>query len=144
MGLTPDQLATIIQAAPAPAVCSCTDKCHAGAVNTACEICAVNMSECAGVEPEPEKPETPPDEPDTPEEPETPEKKAGNPLVIVALLAVLGAGGAVAYLKFFKKKPSVKGSADLDDYDYGADDDMDDGWDNEPEEDSQDDDPEDE
>ena len=139
-----DLLSLIEQEEQAPAVCSCTDKCHAGAVNTACEICAVNMSECAGVEPEPEKPETPPDEPDTPEEPETPEKKAGNPLVIVALLAVLGAGGAVAYLKFFKKKPSVKGSADLDDYDYGADDDMDDGWDNEPEEDSQDDDPEDE
>ena len=139
-----DLLSLIEQEEQASAVCSCTDKCHAGAVNTACEICAVNMSECAGVEPEPEEPETPPDEPDTQEEPETPEKKAGNPLMIVALLAVLGAGGAVAYLKFFKKKPSVKGSTDLDDYDYGADDDMDDGWDNDPEEDSQDDDPEDE
>ena len=40
----------------------------------------------------------------------------------MALLAVLGAGGAVAYLKFFKKKPDTKGSADLDDYDYGDDD----------------------
>ena len=28
----------------------------------------------------------------------------------------------MAYLKFFKKKPDTKGSADLDDYDYGDDD----------------------
>ena len=31
-----------------PAVCTCTEKCQAGAVNTACPVCAVNMSECAG------------------------------------------------------------------------------------------------
>ena len=41
-----------------PAVCICGEKCQAGAVNTACPVCAVNMSECAGkapeVEPEPE------------------------------------------------------------------------------------------
>lgn len=41
-----------------PAACTCTEKCQAGAVNTACPVCAVNMSECAGkapeVEPEPE------------------------------------------------------------------------------------------
>ena len=41
-----------------PAVCTCVEKCQAGAVNTACPVCAVNMSECAGkapeVEPEPE------------------------------------------------------------------------------------------
>ena len=29
-----------------PAVCICTDKCAAGAVNTACPVCAVNMTEC--------------------------------------------------------------------------------------------------
>ena len=29
-------------------VCSCTDKCVAGSVNTACPVCSVNMSECAG------------------------------------------------------------------------------------------------
>ena len=31
--------------------CSCTEKCAAGAVNTACPVCATNMTECAGVEP---------------------------------------------------------------------------------------------
>ena len=36
-----------------PAVCNCTEKCAAGAVNTACPVCAVNMAECTGQEPEP-------------------------------------------------------------------------------------------
>ena len=114
-----DLLSLIEQEEQAPAVCSCTVKCAPGAVNTACEVCAVNMAECVGPEPEPQEPDPPPD---TPEAPEDPEKQSGNPLIIVALLAVLGAGGAVAYLKFFKKKPDTKGSADLDDYDYGDDD----------------------
>ena len=125
-----DLLSLIEQEEQAPAVCSCTVKCAAGAVNTACEVCAVNMAECVGPEPEPQEPDTPPEEPDTPEKPEI---KKGGPLVIVALLAVLGAGGAVAYLKFFRKKPDTKGSADLDDYDYGVDDDPED--EDEPEDD---------
>lgn len=33
-----------------PAVCTCKDKCKAGAVNTACPVCSVNMTECAGKE----------------------------------------------------------------------------------------------
>ena len=31
-----------------PAACTCAEKCQAGAVNTACPVCAANMSECAG------------------------------------------------------------------------------------------------
>ena len=34
-----------------PAVCDCTTKCAAGAVDTACPVCAVNMTECVGPEP---------------------------------------------------------------------------------------------
>ena len=37
-----------------PAVCNCTEKCVAGTVNTACPVCATNMSGCTGKEPEPE------------------------------------------------------------------------------------------
>ncbi len=112
-----DLLSIIEEEEQAPAVCSCAEKCVPGAVNTACEICAVNMGECAGKEPEPVAPE----EPDTPPELE---KKGGGtgPLLIVLVLAVAGVG-AVAYLKFFKKKaPDTRGTANLDDYDYGADD----------------------
>ena len=35
-----------------PATCTCTEKCVAGAVNTACPVCATNMSACTGKEPE--------------------------------------------------------------------------------------------
>ena len=99
----------------APAVCSCAKKCAAGAVNTSCEICSVNMSECVGKEPEPE----PAPEPDTPEPEQPVEKKNYGTVVMVLLMAVLAGAGAACYLKFFKKKPDVTGSANLDDYDYG-------------------------
>ena len=105
-----------------PAACSCIDKCHAGAVNTSCPVCSVNMTECVGKEPEPEKPEEPA-EPD----PE-PEKKGGVSGILAVVLAVaLAAGGAVYFLKFKKKKPDTKGSADLEDYDYGDEDEYEDG-----------------
>ena len=101
--------------AAAPPACSCGEKCAVGAVNTACPVCAVNMTECAGKEPEPMP------EPVTKPEPEPePERKGGiGSVLAVLLLAALVGGGAVCYLKFFKKKPDTRGSADLDDYDYG-------------------------
>ena len=96
-----------------PATCTCTEKCVAGAVNTACPVCATNMSSCTGKEPEPETPE-----------PEEPEQKATglNPALLLAVLALMGGGGAFAYFKFIKNKPKTKGSDNLDDYDYGEDD----------------------
>ena len=97
-----------------PAVCNCTEKCAAGAVNTACPVCAVNMAECTGQEPEPTPaPET---------EPEPEQEPAGlNPAMLLVVLAVLGGIGALVYFKFIKQKPKTKGSDNLDDYDYGED-----------------------
>ena len=92
-----------------PAVCTCTEKCQAGAVNTACPVCAVNMSECAGKAPE--------EEPEPEPEPEK-ESGSGGALVLILLLAVLGGGGAFAYIKFIKPKQGAKVSADPDDYDF--------------------------
>ena len=93
-----------------PAVCTCVEKCQAGAVNTACPVCAVNMSECAGkapeVEPEPEP------------EPEKESGSSGGALVLILLLAALGGGGAFAYIKFIKPKQGAKVSADPDDYEF--------------------------
>ena len=64
------------EAVEKPIVCSCTDKCQAGAVNTACEVCMTNMSECVGEEPEPV----------TPDEPEEPvEEKKGGAGAVLAL-----------------------------------------------------------
>ena len=112
-----------------PAVCNCTEKCAAGAVNTACPVCAVDMAGCTGQEPEP----TP-----TPEAEAEPEAEpAGlNPVFLLVVLAVLGGIGALVYFKFIKQKPKTKGSDDLDDYDYGADEELpeDETWETEPEE----------
>ena len=91
-----------------PAVCNCTEKCVAGTVNTACPVCATNMSGCTGKEPEPEEPA---------------QKPAGlNPAILLVVLALLGGGGALAYFKLVKNKPKTKGNDNLDDYDYGEDD----------------------
>ena len=101
-----------------PATCTCTEKCAVGAINTACPVCSVDMSSCTGKEPEPEVPEETPE----PEEPAT--KATGpNPVMLLAVLALLGGGGAFAYFKFIKNKPKTKGSDDLDEYDYGEDED---------------------
>ena len=71
-----------------PATCSCTTRCQAGAVNMNCEICASDMTACAGPEPEPEPEETP-----AAEETETePEEESGGMggLLIILLIAALG------------------------------------------------------
>ena len=100
-----------------PATCTCTEKCVAGTVNTACPVCATNMSGCTGKEPEPETPE----ETAEPEEPA--QKPAGlNPAILLVVLALLGGGGALAYFKLVKNNPKTKGNDNLDDYDYGEDD----------------------
>ena len=94
---------------PAAPVCTCKEKCAAGAVDTSCSVCKTNLSECAGREkarePEPE--------------PEQPEKKSGSGLLAAVALLVLAGGGAFAYVKFIKPNRSgVKVSADPDEYDF--------------------------
>ena len=101
-------------------VCTCTTKCEAGAVNTSCEVCKTNMTECTGKEKAAEK------VPDTTPEPEIepePEKKSSGGAVALLLLLLLGGGFALYWFKFRKKKPDAKGPVDLDDYDYGEDED---------------------
>ena len=103
-----DLLALMDEETPAAPVCTCKEKCAAGAVDTSCSVCKTNLSECAGrekvKEPEPE--------------PEQPKKKSGSGLLAVVALLVLAGGGAFAYVKFIKPKQGVKVSADPDDYDF--------------------------
>ena len=73
-----------------PAACSCTDKCHAGAVNTSCPLCAVNMTECVGKERSPVAP-VESEQPDTDPEPE--KESGGNGISTVALAVALAGGG---------------------------------------------------
>lgn len=98
-----------------PVVCSCTEKCTAGKVNTNCALCKTDMTNCAGKE-------ATPDETEQPDEP-TPEKKnnVGGILILVLILAA-GGGGALWYFKLRKPKSSVKGGDELDEFDFDEDD----------------------
>lgn len=94
------------QTQAAPAVCTCTEKCAAGSVNSSCAVCASNMSECAGKEAVTEP------------EPEQTEEKSNGGTMLVLVLLIVGGGGAFAYIKFFKPKQGAKVSSDPDDYDF--------------------------
>lgn len=96
--------------------CSCTDKCAIGAINTSCEICRTNMSECAGKETVTEP------EPTEPAKETAAEKKSANFLPVLVLLIAGVAGGAVYWFKFRKPKTKTSGNSDLEDYDFGEDD----------------------
>ena len=95
--------------AETPIVCTCTEKCAAGAVDTSCPVCASNMTECTGTEPEPE-------ETAQPEEPA--EKEGGGAGIIVLVVLLLAAGGGAAfYFLVLKPKQKTKVPSDLDDLD---------------------------
>lgn len=96
--------------------CSCADKCVVGTINTNCEICRTNMSECTGKEAVAEP------EPTDPVEEPVEEPKSTNFLPIIIVL-IAGAGGfAVYWFKFRKPKTKTPGNSDLEDYDFGEDD----------------------
>ena len=95
------------QAEVIPIVCSCTEKCQAGAVNTACKLCMTNLSECVGKV-------VVPFEPTEPEEP----VKQSNTGAILALVLILAAGGGTVYY-FLVRKPQQAQHvpSNLDDFD---------------------------
>ncbi len=104
--------------------CTCKTRCEAGNVDTTCPVCKNNMTECTGEEQEKEVETTV--EPTVDETEKTESKGSAAPVMMLLLIVVLGAGGAVYYLKFRKPKTDTKGPVDLDDYDFGDEDDEDD------------------
>lgn len=94
--------------------CDCATHCQPGEVDTSCPVCRTDLNECTGAEPEP-TPE-PTEAPST----ETQEDNDGSfnaaTLLPIALIVVLGAGGAYYFLKVRKRKPDTSGTTDLDDY----------------------------
>lgn len=101
--------------------CDCAVKCAPGEVDTSCPVCRTDLNECTGAEPEP-TPE-PTEAPTTAPEPEENGGFNAVTLLPIALIVVLGAGGAYYVLKVRKRKPDTSGSTDLDDYDFPEDDD---------------------
>lgn len=99
--------------------CDCETRCQPGEVDTDCPVCRTDLNECAGAEPEP----TP--EPTAAPEPESEDSSSFNTaaLLPIALIAVLGTGGAYYFLRVRKRKPDTSGATDLDDYDFPDDED---------------------
>ena len=76
-----------------------------------------------GTEPEEQDPSEQTDAPEAQTKPERSSvRSAIHPIPTVIALAVVVVGGAVYFLKFRNPKPDAKGSADLDEYDYGDED----------------------
>ena len=98
-----------------PAACTCTEKCSVGAINTACPVCLVKISECAGAEKKPDE-TTAPDKTDDTENPDG-EKKSDSALIPVLVLILAAGGGAAIYLLVLKLKQDKKVPAALDDFD---------------------------
>ena len=94
-----------------PIVCSCSEKCAIGSINTACEMCMTEMSKCVGEEPEPVVPE----EPDNIEQ-ELEKKPNTGALLMVVLLMVAG-GAAAFYFLILKPKRKPNAPDPLGDFD---------------------------
>ena len=97
-----------------------TDKCAAGDINTDCPVCAVNMTECVGTEPDPVEDTGPAADP----EPEQPQDEGGGIGTLLFILAVaLIGGGAGWYFKVYRPKhqraeqPEENYGDELEDYD---------------------------
>lgn len=93
-----------------PEVCTCTEKCEAGAVNATCPVCTTDRSKCAGKEAEPQETEPPQEE--------EKQNNMGGILLIVLMIGGLG-GAAFYYFKVLKpKKDAAKGNDNLDEYEF--------------------------
>ncbi len=96
-------------------VCTCTVKCEAGNVNENCPLCEKSLRNCTA-------PETVKTDTETPQE--KPKSNMGS-LMILLVLALAGGGAALYYFKFRKPKADTTGHDDLDEYDFGEDEDAD-------------------
>ncbi|MCD7841697.1 MAG: DUF4366 domain-containing protein [Lachnospiraceae bacterium] len=103
--------------------CTCTDKCVVGDIDTTCPVCATSMNECEGPDVTANASTDADADADTTDTEDTADESSDNSgLLLFLLVALLAGGGAAYYFKIYKPKAETKGSADLDDYDYGEED----------------------
>ena len=103
-----EDLFALLEANDSATPCTCAEKCAAGEENTECAVCRMNMRSCVGKEVQ--------------KVPDKSDKKSNNMLPVVFVILLIGGGAAVYFLKFRKSKPKTSGTTDLDDYDYGEED----------------------
>ena len=97
---------------PAEDVCTCTDKCEAGEVNTACPVCKNDLKGCTGKEK--------PAETEEPAQAEQPKKDKGSAgTIIFIIIALLAAGGVGYYVKIVRPKQQAEDDGDFEDDGYG-------------------------
>ena len=97
---------------PAEDVCTCTEKCEAGEVNTACPVCKNDLKGCAGKEK--------PAETEEPAQTEPPKKDNGSAgTIIFIIVALLAVGGVGYYVKIVRPKQQVEDDEDFEDDGYG-------------------------
>ena len=97
---------------PAEDVCTCTDKCEAGEVNTACPVCKNDLKGCAGKEK--------PAETEEPAQAEQPKKDKGSAgTIIFIIIALLAVGGVGYYVKIVRPKQQAEDDGDFEDDGYG-------------------------
>ena len=96
-------------------VCTCTVKCEAGNVNENCSLCEKSLRNCTAPEAVKTDTETPREKP----------KSSIGGLVVLLVLALAGGGAILYYFKFRKPKTDTTGHDDLDEYDFGEDEDAD-------------------
>ena len=97
---------------PAEDVCTCTDKCKAGEVNTACPVCKNDLKGCAGKEK--------PAETEEPAQAEQPKKDKGSAgTIIFIIIALLAVGGVGYYVKIARPKQQAEDDEDFEDDGYG-------------------------
>ena len=101
-----------MSAIPAEDVCTCTEKCAAGEVNTACPVCKNDLKGCAGKEK--------PAETEEPAQAEQPKKDKGSAgTIIFIIIALLAAGGVGYYVKIVRPKQQAEDDEDFEDDGYG-------------------------
>ena len=110
-----DLLALLDEEPQTTEVCTCTVKCDVGDVNENCPLCEKSLRNCTA-------PEAAKNDTETPEE--KPKSSIGS-LMILLVLALAGGGAALYYFKFRKPKTDTTGHDDLDEYDFGEDEDAD-------------------
>ena len=97
---------------PAEDVCTCTEKCEAGEVNTVCPVCKNDLKGCAGKEK--------PAETEEPAQTEPPKKDNGSAgTIIFIIVALLAVGGVGYYVKIVRPKQQAEDDEDFEDGGYG-------------------------
>lgn len=106
---------------PAEDVCTCTDKCVAGEVNTACPVCKNDLKGCTGKEK--------PAETEEPAQTEQPKKGNGSVGTIIFIIAaLLAVGGVGYYVKIVRPKQQAEDDEDFEDDGYGEGFDLDEAY----------------